>query len=117
MSMQEARRRVRELAIPLLDAHGPEGWREMIDPDTLAMTSMTQCVLGQVYGHFTSAVQALVQHVPDGIGDWRWPMRYGFDADFASPITAELERRGTDMEWTEYRELDAAWRKALRDVR
>lgn len=63
MTIYEARQRVQRGA-KLLDAEKP-GWRAQVNPETLAMESGCGCVLGQAYGDFDLAVDALRPAVRD----------------------------------------------------
>jgi hypothetical protein len=38
---------------------GPEGWREMVDPECLDIASRSLCVYGQLYGGYAAGVAAL----------------------------------------------------------
>lgn len=76
--------------INLLDEQEP-GWRDLIDLDTLDVSDCTQCVLGQVYGHYVTGENRLDIHGGD-------VTLYGF-------ATAGY---GTD-----YAQLTDAWKLAL----
>jgi hypothetical protein len=45
--------------VRLLDERGPEGWREMIDPECLDIASRWLCVYGQLYGGYAAGTAAL----------------------------------------------------------
>lgn len=75
--------------VAFLDEHDP-GWRERIDADNLNIWSNTQCVLGQLYGSYSTN--------PFGLcGERAW--RLGF-----TPYVAE---RASSFD------LDEAWRQVL----
>jgi hypothetical protein len=44
--------------VKLLDEKLPE-WREHVDPEILQMDSLSDCILGQTYGHWTTAQEEL----------------------------------------------------------
>ena len=78
--MVEAPTRVEELApsplivegVRFLDERGPEGWREMIDPECLDIASRRLCVYGQLYGGYAAGTAAL------GLVDFEEAQRCGF---------------------------------------
>jgi hypothetical protein len=72
LTLDDAIDRVREGAA-FLDAQVPN-WRAGIDPFDLDLRSHTQCVLGQLFGHYNDGMQAL------GLG-WVELEHYGFDSD------------------------------------
>lgn len=68
-----------------LDANVP-GWPSMVNPATLNMGSLTNCVVGQVMGHkwFCDSAQALMDISTDpAVHDYRspydWAVDHGFD--------------------------------------
>jgi hypothetical protein len=78
----------------LLDKHGPDGWRGLIDLGTLDIARSSRCVLGQVYGGYTTGM--LYLHGANG-HVFPCPERYGF-----------ICRDGASNE-----ELTQAWREYL----
>jgi len=56
-----------------LDAAAPD-WRTQVNPDTLDMISMINCVLGQLFGNYKNGLHWL------GINTSTEATRYGFDA-------------------------------------
>lgn len=97
--------------IEILDAHFP-GWRERIDLDVLAITSVEYCPAAQAsgLGDFDSALLAL--DMP-----YRTSANFGFLAQTTYMTNEELnvtsytERRAlSEREWDE---LQAAWIAAL----
>lgn len=48
-----------QAGIAVLDELGPENWRELVDLNTLDMTSESMCILGQLYGEYTEGKYAL----------------------------------------------------------
>lgn len=72
----------------LLDEHGPENWREMIDIGTLSITSCERCVLGQVFGGYGIGREFL------GISPSK-AAQYGF-------ATLGLDRGGGTRAWRRY---------------
>ncbi len=45
--------------IELLDRHGPEGWRQLLDLERLDLSQPEDCVLGQLYGGYYAGCRAL----------------------------------------------------------
>jgi len=43
----------------LLDDHAGEGWRDDVNSDMLSMGSMSECVLGQLYGGYAHGLTEL----------------------------------------------------------
>lgn len=43
----------------LLEAHGPHGWKSRLNPVTLDVGSIYECVLSQAYGGYNRGAQAL----------------------------------------------------------
>jgi len=83
--------------VALLDKNLP-GWRTVVNPDILDMTSDTACVLGQLYGRYISGCSAL------GITAGVQATRYGFNAVaslYTDPLLAESNA------------LTEAWRAVL----
>lgn len=64
----------------LLTTHfdGWLGWRSKINPDTLDIEDLHQCVLGQLFGHYTSGLLelGLLAGCEHGFSPWK-----GVDAD------------------------------------
>lgn len=71
----------------LLDAHAA-GWADQVDPQLLDILSPLHCVLGQVYGLYTTGLKALK------MGYWGAPIHYGFcpRAMVEAPILEDLWR-------------------------
>jgi hypothetical protein len=61
LSHTEARERVARGAA-LLDGVKP-GWYRQIDTETLRLSSCFRCVLGQLFGHYSDAIQLPAIHV------------------------------------------------------
>lgn len=83
-----------------LDREAP-GWWQDIDLEDLDLASDCRCILGQVIGEYTAALDEL--KVCDGEG-------LGFDAvmgDYDDPI-AEVRRRDA-----EYAALTAEWKRVI----
>ena len=79
--------------VRLLDERGPEGCREMVNPDCLDLTSPSLCVNGQLYGDYAEGKAAL------GLG------------------FVEAQRCGFTSRPGEYAERSDAWKAYLRGVR
>jgi hypothetical protein len=45
--------------IELLDRRGPEGWRQLLNPERLDISQPEDCVLGQLYGSYYAGCRAL----------------------------------------------------------
>src|SRR5262245_8541144 len=89
----------------LLDKHGPAYWRDCIDPKHLAIDSIYDCALGQIYGTYI-----------EGLG--RMPMsacmephEYGFT--LPEVPTMRLSLLSGRILGTEWDELNTAWRQEL----
>lgn len=91
--------RVRE-GIKFLDTYGPDDWRDSIAVKKLDMDSGLKCVLGQIYGDYTSGLREL-EICP----------KHAIVLGFTEPD----EDDGDDDEDTEanIRALSAAWRAVL----
>lgn len=89
----------------LLDQHyGDPDWRTRIDRDQLWMGSFTQCVLGQLFGHFDDGVATLF-----GLGaKWNGPLVQAAGFVVSDAID--------DREWLNTVEVDAAFTAAWRQV-
>lgn len=92
--------------IKVLDARGPEDWRDRITLSTLDLRTYTNCVIGQIYGNndpsrrfqvFDSAVLLLIGTRSDA-------------ATAAHGFTLEKASHAHDAQWEE---LTNAWRSAL----
>jgi hypothetical protein len=77
-----------DLGVAFLDEHVPD-WRDKVDPDTLRMTSSTDCVCGQVFG------------------DWR------FFCETYRMTPERAIRLGFIARTGELRELTEAWKAEL----
>lgn len=64
----------------LLDEKGPSDWRERINPNTLDTDSMTQCVLGQIFGTYLDGMIALFGNEDNWIGSIN--EEHGFERNF-----------------------------------
>ena len=71
------RKRV-ERGATLLDAEQP-GWCKRIDLVTLDMGDTEQCVLGQMYGHYSDGVDALGLGLSEYAGVYTDAAEHGFD--------------------------------------
>jgi hypothetical protein len=88
--------------VTYLDVHGPttgEYWRDRIDHDRLNMSSMTACVLGQIYGHYDAGLHILNLNRTDASKLGFYLILNDFDS------TAELIQA--------YAMLNAAWKAWL----
>ena len=91
----------------LLDERGPAGWRDRLNRDRLYMHSVSQCVLGQLYGRFYHDINAYSTGLDalgapgndDSFADNRylWAVDHGFDGG-------------------DYDALERAWRDHLTDA-
>jgi len=90
-----------QAGIALLDTYGPTDWRERINLDTLDLHSLTDCVLGQVYGDYADGMDSLFP----GESGWLWNEtneEHGFEAPM-DRITGNRQ----------YASLTAAWKAHL----
>lgn len=88
----------------LLDEKGPSNWRERINPDTLDTDSLTQCVLGQVFGTYMEGMNALF-----GKNSWTFGKineEYGFERIYDDP-------EGDLDHWQEHADLTSTWLRLL----
>ena len=113
MTNNVLRERIRAGAA-LLDAEGPQDWRDRIDTDELDMFYVTHCVLGQLFGDYTSGVNALTGTVYRGLESFRleWAVEHGFEASTMLDDDHEFNGHGSYR----YADLDAAWREELSSV-
>lgn len=82
--------------VAILDVHAP-GWQEEIDPEALDLRSLTQCVLGQVFGGFGDGMEALFGSVyaeMNAHSQECLAARYGFESaeDVTYAVLTELWR-------------------------
>lgn len=91
-----------------LDEHRP-GWVDKIRITRLDLSSCTQCVLGQVYGHYFDAVS------PDEATTTARPLR---DADAAAlGFEHRVDARNSAAVREDYAWLARAWRTLIRERR
>ena len=95
------RKRV-ERGATLLDAEQP-GWCKRIDLVTLDMGDTEQCVLGQMYGHYSDGVDALGLGLREYAGVYTKASTHGFDHDHAFPGETD----------DQYPRLLPLWREAI----
>lgn len=57
--------------VKLLDSHQPD-WRKKVDPKKLDLLHHDNCILGQVYGGFSTGARAL--------GIWGRSIEFGFNS-------------------------------------
>ena len=89
--------------IKRLDAVGPADWRDRINLDTLDVHSLSDCVLGQVFGDYGEGMDALFpghRWLSDGINE-----EHGFEAP-TDRLTGNRQ----------YASVTAAWKIALTPV-
>lgn len=76
--------------IKFLDSKGPEGWRELLNLETLDLSSTHSCVLGQLYGGDVPAEDAgwvsgfwhaTHEAFPELASDFKKLRKLGFEAD------------------------------------
>lgn len=99
MSAEVARERAARGAA-LLDVTQPE-WVSRVDPKTLAVSDPENCVLGQVYGDYDEAINALNL-------DARGQKEFGFDCEYKPFVGAEAPEPVV-----RFSELTSAWREIL----
>jgi hypothetical protein len=68
----------------LLDQHGPSAWRDKINVETLDISKPSRCPLGQVYGSYSSGINAIRAQVYGYVDSFAT----GFDCngDYASVL-------------------------------
>jgi hypothetical protein len=92
------------LAIEHLDRVAPEGWRDRIDLDALNLTSLQDCVLGQIYrrsdtdyrGYGHGMVE--LREAPGGDPSWfeRYDENvYAADRDYLDEWRRQLGKQGS----------------------
>lgn len=91
-----------QAGIDFLDERHPE-WRGEIDRNILDLSSQTDCVLGQLYGHYMDALPALGMY-----GDRVRQTALGFEVT-EEQIEEQFEERSTHH----YDNLTAAWEYLL----
>ena len=80
-----------------LDARVP-GWRDKINLKKLDLSSPQFCVLGEIYGYYSTGIDSLFSEGGN-------PCDYGFELP---------EKRGAEKASTVYRRMTAEWRAAYR---
>lgn len=82
----------------LLEAHGPDGWKERLNPGVLDVNSVFHCPLAQVYGGYTHGARTLflaaglISGEEDRIGDLA--VSHGFESRTMSYDELTEEWRG-----------------------
>jgi hypothetical protein len=109
-----------ELSIPervargaaALDERKP-GWNEQIDLDVLDLNNCNNCILGQLYGHYAGAPQALKWLDPLDVAGYIAP-DYGFDRR-PSLFVGDADYRALAEEAAdaEYDALTEEWRRVI----
>lgn len=106
--MANYERRVQR-GIEFLDSKGPEGWRELLNLETLDLGNAHRCVLGQLYAddlpiedkHWSSGFWYATRSVfPELNGRFKKLCKLGFEAD--APDES-------------YAETTEAWKRALQN--
>lgn len=95
------RERIKNGAAFLDKTLGP-GWSGRVNPETLVISSSSHCVLGQLYGSFSSGIRQL--HLPLNRYAPLSPSNLGFDRD------RDLEGMLANDDW---QELNEGWRAFL----
>lgn len=84
-----------ENGVKVLDSWSPN-WRTLVDWDTLSMHSLTNCILGQLFGSYYAG-RSTLELVYSG-------KEYGFDLSFGE---------ASDMNWAE---LTSVWQEIGAEV-
>lgn len=91
-----------------LDEHGPEGWRERVNLDTLNMGSLSNCILGQLYRDYPGDAWAYGRGL-----DLLFPGKHGYRL-FGARNDDDIETFGfTDNVFADW---DAEWRAELTEA-
>lgn len=101
--------------VAVLDAHDPQ-WREHIDPVSLNIASHSDCILGQVFGDYSTGMSILFpETVPDSNSLWNFhdrverSERHGFEAMY---FTNPDESEDVDPD-RDYEGLQEVWLSAI----
>lgn len=89
-----------ERGVALLDRVRP-GWERDVNVMTIDIRSWKNCVLGQVYGSFSSALSILIREESE------------FGIDFASSHGFAVDARSPEWRTLIHAELASSWREAI----
>ena len=98
-----------ERGAKLLDERAP-GWRERIDLDRLDMGGCFDCVLGQLFGGYSTGADALGLHLPTDSS-------LGFDVDAMEQYPRRRPTGVTSWRREAHNRLTAAWREFLTEAK
>jgi len=82
----------------LLDREGPTGWYNMVDLGSLDMSSVRNCVLGQVYGTYTDGL-AFVGLTTLTTDHTKRGAYYGFERNKTDDMVEALSYFDLKMAW------------------
>jgi hypothetical protein len=91
--------------IRFLDAVKPD-WRESVNLDTFDLSSIFQCIIGQVFGSYNDVFPWI--YVNEVHVDFEFAKALGFNGNTSTDEDSEIDREA-EMAW-----LENAWREALK---